>query len=307
MKPICHFLLCGSLFLASSAWTARGAEPAIVEPLPPRPTYRIERNIQYGVAAGVNLRLDAYMPAGEGPFPGLLVIHGGAWSTGIKEQLGRYARRLAERGYAAFAVNYRLAPAHKFPAQIDDCRDALRWLVAHAEKFHVDVDRLGAIGYSAGGHLSALLATEPTPRARLSADASTQQSAKTDQDFVRLSAIAIGGAPCDFRDFDPDSRGLAFWLGGKRASIPQVYAAASPAAFVTPDDPPTFLWHGDSDRLVPLANPTGFADLLKKTGVETEFRVVKEGGHIYSAFDLESLEQAVDFFDKHLKSAALSQ
>ena len=262
--------------------------------LPPRPNYRIESDIVYGNADGVELELDAYVPSGDGPFPAALVIHGGAWRAGTKEQLGRYARRLADGGIVAFAINYRLAPRHKFPAQIDDCRTALRWVVDHAARFKIDPHRLGAIGYSAGGHLSAMLATEPTKR---------NESSKAP---IRLSGVAIGGAPCDFRDLDQDSRGLAFWLGGSRASLPELYTAASPAAFVTPDDPPMFFWHGEWDRLVPLAGATAMSDKLKKAGIETQFHLVAQSGHIYAAFDPPAVEKAINFLEQKLSASDLA-
>ncbi len=108
------------------------------------------------------LKADLYVPQGEGPFPAMIIIHGGAWATGTKEQLAGVAKALARLGYTSAAISYRLAPQHQFPAQIYDCQAAVRWLRANAAKYKIDPDRIGGYGYSAGGELVALLGRSTT-------------------------------------------------------------------------------------------------------------------------------------------------
>lgn len=251
-------------------------------------TFRVEWNLVYATPDGTELRLDAYVPHGDGPFPAVLVVHGGAWRMGSKAQLAGYARALARRGYAAFAINYRLAPDHKFPAQIDDCRSAVRWIRRHADRYHVDPDRLGAIGYSAGGHLVALLGV-------------TAADGQGDDADTRLQCVCAGGAPCEFRTIPPDTEFLAYWLGGSRSEVPDHYRTASPLAFVTKDAPPTYFFHGEDDLLVPIRSPRAMADALTAAGVETEFHAVAGSGHILAMIDHPALDQAWRFFDRHLK------
>src|SRR5262249_8362095 len=117
----------------------------------------VQRDITYSKPEGIDLKLDAYIPQGDGLFPAILVVHGGAWRSCSQLHLSPQARRFAEAGMAAFAISYRLAPSYKFPAQLEDCQAAVRWIRSHAAQYHVDPNRLGAYGYSAGGHLVALL------------------------------------------------------------------------------------------------------------------------------------------------------
>jgi triacylglycerol lipase len=250
----------------------------------------IERDLVYAKPDGVELKLDAYLPKEPGDRPAVLVVHGGAWRTGSKRQLAGYAQRLSENGYAAFAINYRLAPKYVFPAQIEDCRSALEWICRNADRLRIDAARLGAIGYSAGGHLVTLLATD------------NGGDAEPDKPHPRLRAVVAGGAPCDFREIPPQARGLAFWLGDTRERRPDAYRAASPAAFVTPDDTPIFFFHGEVDQLVNVAGVRTMVEILKREKVETQLYVIPKAGHIEAVFDQEALHKALAFFDERLKS-----
>jgi acetyl esterase/lipase len=243
------------------------------------PPYETIRNLVYAPREDEPLRADIYRPTGEGPFPGVLCVHGGAWTVGNKNQLAGIARRLAEKGYAAVAINYRLAPKHKFPAQIEDCRAALLWIQENAKQHKIDPHRLGAWGYSAGGHLVALLGASGTG----------------------LKAVVAGGAPCDFRGMPPDSQKLAFWLGGTRRELPRVYQAASPIDFVSADDPPMFFYHGQRDRVVSVAHPTEMAAELKRSGVTAKLYVVPDAGHLRAFLDPSAVAEGIQFLDEHLK------
>lgn len=244
------------------------------------------------------VKADVYVPRGEGPFPGVLVVHGGAWRMGNRAQLGGVAQLLAEHGFTAVAISYRLAPQYKFPAQIDDCKAAVRWMRTEAAKWKIDPERIGGFGYSAGAHLVSLLGTTgPDDGLEGAADSATLPS-------TRLQAVAAGGAPCDFRILPPAEDFLAFWLGGSRGETPEQYRLASPASFVTPDDPPFFFFHGENDQLVPLMSPTQMRQELAAAGVAAELYVVPKLGHIACCMDRTAIDRAVAFLEQQLKPGA---
>jgi len=273
--------------------TAGGFSSAFAQEPQPREV-EVRYNLVYASHAGKNLALDVYLPSGEGPFPAAMVVHGGAWRLGNKGQLASYARALAENGIASFAINYRLAPEHPFPAQIEDCRDALRWIGDNAATYRIDTAHIGGVGYSAGGHLVALLGAQGIP------DEESPDEEPANRKPPRLCVVAAGGAPCDFRVFPERWDGLAYWLGGTRRQLPDVYREASPAAFATADDPPMFFYHGESDALVPRQSPQIMVDALKAAGVEAEIYLAPGIGHIATTADAESLRRGFEFLQKHL-------
>ena len=243
-----------------------------------------------------SLKADVYLPPGEGPFPGVLVVHGGAWYIGTRAQLSGAAKLLAQSGMTAVAISYRLAPTHKFPAQIEDCKEAVRWMRKNAGKLKLDAARIGAFGYSAGAQLAALLGTT---------DADDGLEGASDPETLpstRLRAVAGGGAPLDFRQLPLDLTMLAFWLGGTRREVAEQYRLASPAAFVTPDDPPMFFFHGETDRLVPMLSPQAMCQALQEVGVPAELHVVPRTGHNLAVMDRTALEKSVKFLAARLRA-----
>lgn len=243
-----------------------------------------------------SLKADVYMPKGTGPFPGVLVVHGGAWKMGTRAQLAGVAHMLADHGYTAVAISYRLAPHHKFPAQIEDCKSAVRWMRTEAAKWKIDPERVGGFGYSAGAQLVALLGTT-SPEDGLEGVENPQKLPST-----RLQAVAAGGAPCDFRPIPADVEGLAFWLGDTPGHVPEQYRLASPAAFVTADDPPMFLFHGEIDTIVPRVSAEQMQAALSMAGVPAELYVVPYAGHIMACMNMEAINRSIAFLDKYLKA-----
>ncbi|HUG90216.1 MAG TPA: alpha/beta hydrolase [Planctomycetaceae bacterium] len=290
-----------SVLLAAGSRPMRADETPSESPAaaPQESTYRTERNVVYSSPGGDDLLLDAYLPDGDGPHPAILVVHGGAWRSGGKGQLAGYARTLARRGYAAFAINYRLAPKHKFPAQLEDCQAAVRWIRKHAATYRIDPRRVGGVGYSAGGHLVALLGV-------LSAGSKDDaQTAKAPDEDTSLQAVCAGGAPCDFRDLPAQSLALAFWLGGPRVRLPDRYEAASPAAFISEHAPPMFFFHGSEDDLVPASSPRNMVNALRALGVPCDLHFVEKAGHIATCFNGPCLTKCCDFFDEHLRGGTV--
>jgi triacylglycerol lipase len=218
---------------------------------------------------------------------------------GSRAQLAAVAMALAQRGYTAAAISYRLAPEHPFPAQLHDCQAAVRWLRRQAAEYKIDPSHIGGYGYSAGGQLVALLGT-------LGDDAIREPGLPGSAPSARLQAVVAGGAPCDFRPLPPHSQSLAYWLGGTRAANPEAYRLASPAAFVTADDPPMFFFHGARDALVPIRSPQRMMELLANSGVAAEMYTVERSGHFTALFDSEALRLAVAFTDRYLKHPASS-
>jgi triacylglycerol lipase len=190
------------------------------------------------------------------------------------------------------SIDYRLAPAHKFPAQLDDCRDAVRFMRREAARYKIDPNRIAGCGYSAGGHLVCLLAT---------GDAAPADGTGAEPISTRLQAVAAGGVPCDFRQLDLDSTFLAYWLGGTRRQCPDKYEAASPRAFVSPDDPPMFLYHGQKDWLVPRMSSEMMVQSLRDSKVPAELFVVPDAGHREAQFNREALDEALRFLTRTLK------
>lgn len=281
----------------------------------PEEPFTIHRDQVYATVDGRDLLADVLVPSGAGPFPAVLVIHGGAWTVGGKAQLRFAAERFAQRGYVAVCMAYRLAPRYPFPAQIDDCRAALHWMCQQAERFRIDVRAIAAYGYSAGGHLAVLLGVQPhlaqePPRAAPPADSGTPQGDGTPEtsqppqtgaacqpDRVRLCAVVAGGAPCDFRDLPPNSRLLQYWLGATRAENPEIYRQASPRAFVSRDAPPMFLFHGENDAAVPRHSAEQLVRDLQVLRVPARFRLVPNRGHVLTLFETQVLDEAIDFVD----------
>ena len=252
--------------------------------------YEVQEKIVYSTVEGRELHLDAFVQKKEGRHPSVLVVHGGAWRSGNRKQLAGYAASLAQRGFNCFAIDYRLAPKDKFPAQIDDCRTALKWVRTNAELYKVDTAKVGAIGYSAGGHLVCLLGT--------TGEAPSEKNGNVD---TRLQAVVAGGAPTDFRAFPDNGKWAEYWMGGDLKTVPDKFNAASATAFVDKDDAPVFFFNGTADELVPLEWSKSCHDALKACGVRTELHTIEGARHIPAAMNSKALDKAYEFLESELK------
>ena len=234
--------------------------------------------------------------------PAVVIIHGGGWAAGDKWPQGVYGKALARAGIVAMNINYRLAPEFPFPAAVDDVRTALLFLVDHADELAVDVRRIGLWGYSAGGHLAALVAamTDENRVTQVSASGWKQDDPRWER-LPQVRALCAGGAPCDFRQIPPHSDALAFFLKGPRHQYEDLYEAASPTAFASAGDPPTQLIHGDRDFLVPLESSRQFHRALQEAGVSSELSVWEGQGHMATFLNPKTKATVVEFLRNQLQ------
>jgi len=284
-------------------------DPSIRDQIPPMlkeglDEVRVETDVPFADRPSGALKLDIYRttgPKGAAPAaaakPAVVVIHGGSWKSGDRKQLGLYAAALARRGYVAYAVEYRLAPKHTWPAQWEDVRDAVLWVKRNAGKQGIDPDRVGAIGYSAGGHLATMLATLGW------------QSADPEKPALNagVRCVAAGGAPCDFSKMPPENTFLKYWLGATRKEKPEVYLQASPLSLVSKATAPIFFFNGTLDLMVRPNSARVLSEKLIALGIDSSMHLVPGAGHISAAIDDKALDIAWKFLDKHLKGQADSQ
>jgi acetyl esterase/lipase len=261
---------------------------------------RFERNLTYAKAGDQDLQLDLALPKdGAGSFPCVVCIHGGGWRGGKRQDMTRLTEILAGKGFVAATVTYRLAPTHRFPAQIEDCKAAVRWLRANAKKYHINPDRVGAVGFSAGGHLSCLLGTADKS-AGLEGDAGDLDQSS------RVQAVVSFFGPTDFttKDWTADAEKayLIPFLGGTLKEQPDAYKKASPITYVSKDDPPFLFFHGDKDRLVSVGQSQKLAKQLQAAGVPARVVVLEGEGHGWGGSTLDrTIRQTVEFFEEKLK------
>jgi acetyl esterase/lipase len=264
------------------------------------PGVRVEKDVVYATVEKESLQLDLARPAGPGPHPVVVCLHGGAWKYGSRQDVAGYAEYLAANGIAAATVSYRLAPRNKWPAQIEDAKTAVRFLRETAKKYDLDPDRVGALGFSAGGHLAALLGTAD-------AAAGFEGPLYPDQSS-RVQCVVNFFGPSDLCLFceSPGIEAAYFrpFLGSRFRDNPDVYKKASPIAHVSKDDPPFLHLHGTADILVPVIHSERLHEKLTKAGVASELITVKGGGHGWGGKDaLGTTAATMAFLKKHLPPA----
>lgn len=278
-------------------------------PPPPRVPegVRVLRDLEYARAGEKALLLDLYLPENAaGPLPLIIWIHGGGWSSGSKS--GGPAIRLSGRGFAVASIDYRLSGEAVFPAQIEDCKAAVRWLRANSGKYNLDPRRFAAWGGSAGGHLVALLGTSGGVKELEGTIGNLEQSSRVQAvvdffgptDLLQMDAQAARNpaVPSKIKHDDPKSPESRL-IGGPIQQNQERAAAANPITYVSRDDPPFLIMHGDRDPLVPLEQSRILYDALRAGGVEATFHVVKGGGHGFSGPEVDRMID--EFLDRRLR------
>jgi len=240
----------------------------------------IQQNVVIGQGGGRDLHVDIAFPTAPPaqPMPAVLMIHGGGWSGGTHK--GFLPAELVAQGYFVATVEYRLSGEAPWPAQIQDCKLAVRWLRTNAAKYHVNPDRIGCLGFSAGGHLAACLGALPDTPELAGQGGFTGVSS-------RVQAVVDESGPTDFTpegrpllgETKRDPSALVTLLGGSFADKPDIWRQASPALNVTASTPPFLIFSGEKDTGVPVNQALRMEEALKKAGVPVQLIRVKNGGH----------------------------
>ncbi|PTX94255.1 alpha/beta hydrolase [Opitutus sp. ER46] len=302
-------LLRGAL-LAAGLTLLPFAAPAQTQPAPLPDSIKAVRDLAYVEGGHVRQALDLYLPAnGDGPFPVIVWVHGGAWRTGDKRSCLPLRRGFVEQGYAVASINYRLSQHALFPAQLEDCKAAIRWLCAHAKEYRLDAGHIAAWGSSAGGHLVALLGT--------TGDVSDFDMGPNRGFSSRVQAVIDDYGPTDFAQLeavwkadparpppDPkDAAAPAALIGGpinEPANAAKVQRA-NPIAYVSPGDTPFLIEHGDHDPIVPVHQSELLFAALRQAGVPVRFTLVNGALHGPGIAGPDIEQARRDFLDLHLK------
>ncbi len=263
---------------------------------------RVIRDVEYGQAAGVSLKLDVGIPPGDGPFPVAILVHGGGWTSGSKSgsdkpgsgsDITPWFDTFTAAGCVWFSIDYRMLPTHRWPAQLEDTQTAIRWVKVHAAEYRGDPSRIVIVGHSAGGHIAL-------------------QAAVLGEGDTRVQA-AIGYAPVSDLEFDAQVRGgastgLQQLFGVPRDLTPEsrkILLAGSPGSYIKPGLPPMLMLHGDADRTVAIAMTRRFEEKMLAAGNVCDVIVLPRAPHGLLAWDKivpGYRQQVADWLRVHLRA-----
>ena len=224
------------------------------------------KDVEYGQAQGVHLLLDAHIPDGPGPFRGAILVHGGGWIAGDKQQYINYLfAPLAEANFTWISINYRLAPKFTFPAPADDVEMAIQYVRKNAVKFKIDPNRIALIGESAGGHLVSYVGAREKNH-----EIAAVVSLYGVHDFV---AAAVEWKPI------PTELYQLFGISAVEATNVSVLVKGSPVSYIHKDMPPYLLMHGSKDEDVPYEQSVEMCKDMKAAGAKCDLVTVEGGVH----------------------------
>ena len=256
-------------------------------------------NITYANVGGEELQLDLASPRGlDHAVPGIVVIHGGGWAAGRRQDMTSMAKDFASRGYVAATISYRFAPKHRFPAQIEDVKCAVRYLRAHAKEMNIDPQRIGAIGISAGAHLSMMLGTLDSADGFEGDGGNPEQPSK-----VQAVVSFVGPVNLVREDYtDAQSRTLEAFLGGKPQDKRDDCRRASPITYINAGDAPMLCFFGTKDPLISVDQAFQITSALAAAGVPGRVEVILGAGHGWLGSELtRTVDASANFFDEFLK------
>lgn len=248
-----------------------------------------EKDIVYSVVGGAQVKADFYAPElrnSKGD-PFVLVVHGGGWTGGKKEDMSMLCEQLAKVGIASATVDYRLAPQSKYPAQLDDVQTAVRYFRANRLKYGILTDKMGAAGASAGGHLSLLLGFRDTKDVKL-AEYGDQSS--------KVQYVLNLFGPTDMRfDFDKAIAGLlSLQVTGKQYDpMSEMTKSFSPISYIDSTSAEVFTIHGEDDPLVPVKQAQRLDEALEKAGIKRTTRLIPGMKHEVNV-KIPEMQKAVD-------------
>jgi acetyl esterase/lipase len=286
-----------ALMIAGASNGARAADAKLAIP----DNVIFESDIEYSNPGGERLALDMARPKDpKGPCPAVICIHGGGFRAGNREHHDRLCVQLAEHGYVAVSVTYRLAPKHQFPAAVNDVKAAVRWLRANAAKYGIDPTRIGATGDSAGGHLALFLGVTGDVKEFDAADGGNADQSS------RVTCVVDVYGPSDFTKSYGASvdaaQVLPLWLGGDLQTARHKHIVASPLNWFSPNSAPTLAIHGTKDPYVAHDQAVWIIDRMHNADVEAELLTLEGAGHGFKDEDAKRAHAAMfAFFDKYLK------
>lgn len=273
-------------------------QPATPAPAPSQATFDVTRDVVVSPDDWpATLYADVYRPRNansDDPAPGVLLVHGGAWKRGDRDQVDHLAEQIAKRGYVVVNTTYRLVPEAIWPAQLRDVQQAAHWMHTAGQAHGIDPQRIGSFGYSAGAHLASLVA----------AVANDPEWGMAD---TAMRAVVAGGNPADLMLYEGGTLVPAF-LGGERDEIPETYVDASPITYVDPAHPPVFIYQATLDGYVPFEQALRYKAALDRAQVTNELFIIRGHGHISAFFaDDAAIEASLVFLDRHLRDADISR
>ncbi len=294
-----------ALAAAAVAALAISTDPASAQSGGFRDKFDLQTDVPYAGTDNPRQRLDLLLPktrTSKGPLPVVAFVHGGGWRNGDKRTgIGRLAKLVATGRYAGVSIGYRLSGEAVWPAQIHDCKAAVRWIRANAEKHGLDGDRIAVWGTSAGGHLVAMLGTtgdveslEGTLGPHL--DQSSRVTCVVDY-FGPTDFLTMNDHPGRI-DHDADNSPESLLVGGAIQQNKEKARAAAPLTYVTKDDAPILVAHGSEDPLVPFPQSAVFAKALKAAGVDCTLIRIENGGHGFRSEELD--RRVAAFLGNHL-------
>jgi acetyl esterase/lipase len=293
MNKICVLLVLLTLLLPGFLYGQPGSDAAIT------------KDIVYRKIDGKELKLDIGKPEGSGPFPVVLFFHGGGWQQGNKSHMHKWIRKFAERGYVGVTVAYRFAPEYRWPSQIEDAKEAVRFLRAHAAEYNIDPQRVGVMGESAGGYLALMLGVT-----------NLKDSLEGESQFPEVSSAVQGVvsyfSATDFttprKELSPELKQemlnyykkpldqvLRDFTGATSKDDPRL-TRISVLPYVDENDAPVLIFQGDMDPFVSLEHAIKLKKKLEEAGVPHELVVVKGGGHGFTGEDQERTIQQMMIF-----------
>jgi acetyl esterase/lipase len=256
-------------------------------------------DITYAKVAGEELQLDIASPKGlDHPMPGIVVIHGGGWMGGKRQDMTGVAKQLAAHGYVAPTISYRFAPKHRFPAQIEDVKCAVRYLRAHAKELHIDPARIGAVGISAGAHLSMMLG------AMDSADGMEGDGGNPDQPSKVQAVVSyVGPVNLVIDNYtETQTQILTAFLNGPPKEKVDDCRRASPITYINKGDAPTLCFFGTDDPLISYDQAFQITTALDNADVPGRVELLLGAGHGWMGKEMDrTLAATLAFFDEHLK------
>jgi acetyl esterase/lipase len=282
-----------ALFVAvavSSASALRAADKVEVEYKP---------DITYTTVGGEQLQLDIAAPKGlDHPVPAVVVIHGGGWSGGKRQDMTPFAKQIAAHGYVAPTISYRLAPKHRFPAQIEDVKAAVRYLRAHAKELNIDPERIGAMGVSAGAHLALLLGTMDSQDGLEGDGGNPDQPSK-----VQAVVSYVGPVNLVIDEYTPTQTGIiTAFLGGPPKENVEACRRASPITYINKGDAPMLCFFGTDDPLIQYDQAFQLTTALDDADVPGRVELLLGASHGWLGAELTRTTDAMmSFFDQHLK------